>query len=345
MKLSDILNVSDLQDQIADNYITAREHPDDPSLLIYNYTPKTQYEQHWTPETSACRGLIVHDGEVIAKPFTKFFNYGEPSAPVVDLDAPAVVTDKADGSLGILYTAPDGRPAVATRGSFTSDQAIHATARYRYLYEPYWSPPFPDMTYLFEIVYPGNRIVLDYGDTDDLILLSPLLDADWPGPRVRKFEYGTLREALAAEPRPNAEGFVVAVDGIRVKIKQEDYLALHKIVTGLNEITVWEHMGANEGNYDALMKDLPEEFHAWTDAVASDLRTAFADIQLDAITTYTKLRKGLSKNYERKEFAIAAQAVDSHLRPLMFLLEDDRPIFDAVWKKIRPVLKERLHEN
>jgi len=346
MKLSDLLDTDALSDQIRDNYITAREHPDDPSLLIYNYTPKAQYEQHWTPETSACRGLIVHGEEVIAKPFTKFFNYGEPSASPVDLDAPAVVTDKADGSLGILYTAPDGRPAIATRGSFTSDQALHATERYRYLYEPHWSPVYK-FTYMFEIVYPANRIVLDYGDTDDLILLYPVSDPTWPGPRVKKFPYRTLREALAAEPRPNAEGFVVhdLSTGTRVKIKQADYLALHKIVTGLNELTVWEHMGQNNGVCDELFVQLPEEFHKWTSETAINLLRAHDAVISQVLAAYGDIRKAIGQDYTRKEFALAAQSADPQIRSLLFLMEDRKPLFDAVWKKIRPVLKERLYEN
>lgn len=61
----------------------------------------------------------------VLRPLPKFLNHDQPEAPVIALDEPVVVTDKADGSLGIIYPTPDG-PAVATRGSFASDQALHA---------------------------------------------------------------------------------------------------------------------------------------------------------------------------------------------------------------------------
>ena len=59
---------------------------------------------------------------------------------------------------------------MATRGSFESDQAIHATRRlndYRFHRDTArrW-------TLLVEIVYPANRIVCDYTDRDGLIMLG-----------------------------------------------------------------------------------------------------------------------------------------------------------------------------
>ena len=73
--------------------------------------------------TLACRGLIVdeRDGGVVARPYRKFFNHDQPDAPPLDVTAPVTVTDKLDGSLGILYREPSGAVAVATRGSFASD--------------------------------------------------------------------------------------------------------------------------------------------------------------------------------------------------------------------------------
>ena len=49
----------------------------------------------------------------------------------------------------------------------------------------------------------------------------------------------------------------------REKIKQDDYVALHRIVTGLSERTVWQHM--TDGRPLAeLLDGLPDELHTWT---------------------------------------------------------------------------------
>ena len=47
-------------------------------LTIWNYSPKVQYEKLWDEITLQCRGLVTNsNGEVVARPFKKFFNYEE----------------------------------------------------------------------------------------------------------------------------------------------------------------------------------------------------------------------------------------------------------------------------
>ncbi len=158
-----------LESAIADGHVREQTHPTAP-LTIYNYTEVCAFAGAWTDVTLTCRGLIADaTRRVIARPYAKFFNHDQPGAPALALHEPVTVTDKADGSLGIVYAAPDGW-AVATRGSFASDQAGHATARLRERYAG-WAPP-QGFTVLVEIIYPDNRIVLNYAGLDDLVLLG-----------------------------------------------------------------------------------------------------------------------------------------------------------------------------
>lgn len=346
MKLETIVGLDELKAAIADGYVREREHPDDPTLTILNYAEKAQYERVWTNVTRNCRGLIVRDGEVLARPWPKFFNVGEHEDGALDLAASVQVSDKADGSLGILYPGPDGLPAIATRGSFQSEQAEHATALYRDRYLGAWTP-LPTYTYLFEIVYPGNRIVLDYGDLDDLILLGavdiesgitrgPDFDPGWPGRRAQVFDAPTLADALRLSPRPNAEGLVVRYEatGLMVKIKQDDYVRLHKIVTGLSERGVWEHLSQHE-NLDSLAATVPDEFHGWLRDVGGRLLEQHEDVSAAAHADYHRILGALPDDFERKEFALAA--AESPHRGLLFQLLDGRDIAPAIWKGLRPV--------
>jgi RNA ligase len=119
-----------LLDMMDQGYVSRRFHPEFPELAILNYTEKAAYEGVWNRVTLNTRGLIYDtiSDEVLARPFKKFFNYGQTGAPDIDLDArPYFVSDKFDGSLGIAYRQPDGLWAIATRGSFESEQAKHAT--------------------------------------------------------------------------------------------------------------------------------------------------------------------------------------------------------------------------
>ena len=138
-------------------------------MWIYNYTNKTQYEGYWTPETLICRGLILDEvGDVVARGFSKFFNYPSPQTMSIPVE-PFVVTEKIDGSLGILYYL-DGQAFIATRGSFTSRQALEGTAMLREQEIEH----VEGVTPLFEVVYPENRIVVDYGDRRELTLLAAI---------------------------------------------------------------------------------------------------------------------------------------------------------------------------
>jgi RNA ligase len=164
------MNTKELNQLIADDYINVNKHPT-ADLYIYNYSQKAQYDRVWNETTLACRGLIL-DGnyQVIARPFQKFFNLGEFENQVVPNDF-FEVFEKMDGSLGILYWI-ENKPHIATRGSFVSEQSKVATEM---LYTQYAEViPLLDKskTYLFEIIYPENRIVLDYGNERKLVLLA-----------------------------------------------------------------------------------------------------------------------------------------------------------------------------
>lgn len=332
MKLYNLLDPLLLKRMVAEGYVRIQNHPSLP-LAIYNYTEKAQYERVWNDATSVCRGLIVHAklGDIMARPFRKFHNYGENEAGTPELSASAVVTDKADGSLGILYPSDEGW-SVATRGSFCSEQAIHATRVWQERYQEKFDP-VPGWTYLFEIVYPRNRIVLDYGDTDDLIHLgcvnvetgqTVLPDPLWPGPVVDRFAFRTLADALAAEPRDNAEGLVVWFPDTdkRVKIKQDDYVALHALLTTCTARTIWLHLAARacppppdaNPNYYAtrlkvdpadaeralslgddwrsrLLDDVPDEFYQWVKNTIARLENEVSALRASIMRDATRLRE------------------------------------------------------
>jgi RNA ligase len=378
-KLSDLMPLPALEAAVEEGLVRVQSHSGFP-LRIFNYTEQAVYSRTWTEVTTQCRGLIADSGtgEIVARPWPKFFNYGEHEADSLDLTAPVEVTDKADGSLGILYPVPGGH-AIATRGSFTSEQAIHATALYQDTYEERWKP-HPDWTYLFEIVYPANRIVLDYGDMDDLVLLGAvhlpsgepagprgIVQVEgWPGPVIDVHAHLSLADALAAEPRPNAEGLVVrylhgAHAGTMIKLKQADYVALHRIITGLTARRLWERaalfatiaaqpdvtakqlgqrlhldvadvqsiLDAGPDWADEVRKTAPEEFTEWIDATL----TSLADQALEIVD----MCQGEAFGWQGTERKLVAAGIAGHpYRSLVFSALDGRDITAQAWAAIRP---------
>lgn len=107
----------------------------DGELELFGYNAVMSYHM-WDKYCLLARGLVLNHSErrVVATPFPKFFNYGEGGVKLPAL--PFEVTEKMDGSLGILFHHGTSW-RVTTRGSLTSEQGLWAT---RYLQHLPWGP-------------------------------------------------------------------------------------------------------------------------------------------------------------------------------------------------------------
>jgi len=353
----DILDWEKLMEHVERKEVTMREHPKFPYLVIFNYADIVAFKGLWTNETRLSRGLIVNieTNEVIARPFAKFFNYGQAGAPEVDLDTPVYhVGDKFDGSLGIVFRNPyTDELEIATRGSFESEQAVMATwmldgwlgkqENYRHDIEGGYTP-------LVEIIYPGNRIVVDYGDTETLMDLGTVHNASgaYIPPTTWRTEI-TFGDVLARPNRSNAEGWVVWLDAqTAVKIKQQDYIELHRVVTGLNRKSVWRALSEGHDKYLALLAQLPDELYAWAEGVGNELNRAYAMEMREIDGCYISILEqyedvdGDEEVVDRGLFArLVKQYVASNYQSYMFSLLDGRDIQAKIWKSIEPVGGER----
>jgi len=350
MNVGNMFTVDELVSAIDDGWVRVQSNADK-TLFIYNYTEKAQFDKHWNPVTLNCRGLILDEYmSIVARPWKKFFNYGEGRLYIDDV-MPVQVTDKMDGSLGILYSRGDHEWAIATRGSFNSDQALHASVvlnqRYTEVCDYLRSLKEVEHTFLFEIIYPKNRIVLNYGELDDLVLLGAVHNEqgyyvgpqeaagllNWTGPMTQTFDYKNMAQAFAAPMRPNAEGLVVRSGTEMVKIKQVDYVELHRIVTNLNERTIWARMAKGE-TLAQMAEYVPDEWHEFLNDTSAVLIKAYRDHEDDVFDHWQRVAF-LPKD-DRKRFASAASK--SKYAKYLFLLFDSKPIDQLIWADIKPCI-------
>lgn len=248
-----------LEEMILNNYVKVNKHPKH-DLFIYNYTAKAQYDRVCYEIMLMCRSLILDSNDtIIARPFPKFFNFGESEKEILP-SLPFEVHDKMDGSLGILYFVND-IPFIASRGSFTSDQAEKATKILHENYRNSWGNLDASKTHLFEIIYPENRIVVDYGVKEKLVLLAvidtksgtefPLENIGFP--IVEKFDVIHDFMVLKTKNTDNKEGFVIKFSNdFRIKIKFDEYFRLHRIVTQVSTINIWEYLKENKSTGELL---------------------------------------------------------------------------------------------
>lgn len=330
-------------------YIKHQEHPEFP-LLIFNYTRECQYEDAWDEYTKMSRGLITtEEGEVVARPFEKFFNVGEKEYTKVKnlpKEDPEIY-EKMDGSLGILYWWND-QPYIATRGSFTSDQAVFGT---HWLYENInYHELDKHLTYLFEIIYPANRIVVNYGDRAELVLLAiKNIESGEEIDYIREAKHLGVSYAPRLESPPtedpvkelksilphldsNREGFVVKFsDGLRVKMKGDEYVRLHRIVTDLSSKRIWEYLKDGH-NIKELLQDVPDEYYKWIKKTKEDLYKEFNKIKSKARSAYNVVEQFET----RKEKALYLKEYYNDVKGIVFKMLDDEDYYDLIWKMVEP---------
>lgn len=343
--------------EIAAGYISRQKHPTQP-LYILNYTRKCQYDWHWNKETIHCRGLITDDNwNIKYKPFPKFFTpeqYKTLRCSVYDLydvkykdlyTGNFTVTEKVDGSLGIAYW--DGNKwAIATRGSFISEQAVRGT---EILQKKYKDVEFnPEYTYLFEIIYPENRIVVDYDNYEDLVLLEVIhTESGKPDnsrridifPQPAQYYFSSFNELVEYTQKLDRkgnewEGYVAQFENdIRVKLKTENYVELSHLLKNFSnrrlcELVI-EHKSAEAVN------QLPEEAK---------------DTYLDKITKLYRIYESLlNKCRELSDWNCWLSDRDFGLKfgnhqysGIIFAIRKNKNIRDTIWNYI---LKNKLYED
>jgi RNA ligase len=291
---------------------------------IYVYSAHCVYENAWDRFSLMARGLILHPQErrVLATPFPKFFNAGERGAAIPDL--PFEVFEKVDGSLAIIHQFA-GEWRAATKGAFDSAQAAWVEARLR---AQDLSALVPGATYLAEAVYPENRIVVRYSKPELVLLAAYLEDGTevpfdalaetaaalgWRVARRHAFaSFSALAEHARGLPKTE-EGFVIRfVDGLRLKLKGDEYKRIHALISRCTPLAMWEAMQAGD-DMQAIRRDLPEEFWSDFDAITSMLQR-----DIDAVTVRVAATAAELAHLSDKEVGLRLGTLDPQVRPFIF---------------------------
>lgn len=349
-----------LEKYCQDGLLLKQKHPTF-DLLIWNYSPKVQYEKIWDDITIKCRGLITDTtGKIIVQPFKKFFNYEEVVYDIPTNNDYVYIQEKMDGSLGILFNYKD-QWIMATRGSFTSEQAKRGLEIVKSKYN--LDPWLKEYAYLVEIIYPENRIVVDYGK-DKITFLSVVLNQNykWDNPiedaelhwttansvfyinGIKKtdvvkteqhFNFSDdLYESLKSKNEKNKEGYVLRFlpSNFRVKIKFEEYVRLHKILTNVSNRVIWEYL-KDRRPFDDIINNVPDEFYDWIDKTAENLVEEYSQIEKKSLSIFSEIQNKVNLE-DRKSFAL--EAVKYENSSILFSMLDKRDYEPLIWKLIYP---------
>lgn len=248
-----------------------------------------------------CRGKIIDldTKEIVSYPFDKFFNLNEVPETNETLVKSWInesdyvwATDKIDGST-IIVSKYKNKPLITTNGSFENDQTKWAKELFDEKYPEFLGNMKNDYTYIFELIHPENKIVLDYNGEKSLYLLNvrdmktekliPLCDVHniakefgFKLPEVYDFkDLDTMVHLAHTMTGVNKEGWVIRIgvgkDEYMVKLKLDEYFAMHKAFGKVKLGWVYKHL---------IMGDLDDFI-----AICNDEQKSAVFAKIDIINT------------------------------------------------------------
>lgn len=218
------------------------------NLVLFKYTQGVS--DGFNPIVNECRGIILdaaNNWDVVCYPFNRFYNVGQPEA--ASLWGLLKVYEKCDGSLvkvfnygGEWYCASnstiDARDTLIDGKYNFFELVCKALETYNLTWETFTAILHPSYTYMFELVCPETRQVVNYGNVRKLFYLGERNNKCfeesyvpmWPVDNVKQYLLTTMDEIREAVEKlgDNAEGFVVVDENWnRVKVKTTNYFKLH----------------------------------------------------------------------------------------------------------------------
>lgn len=336
-------------------YLNFQKHPTH-DLYIFNYSKHAQFERYWTPITLASRGLVLNSqSELVARCLPKFFNIQELEPEKIPKTT-FKVYEKLDGSYLQIFRYKDDL-IFSSRGSFTSDQALKGQEIFYKKYAHLADRIVPNFNYIFEVIYPTNRIVVDYHGLEDIVLITRINNisredvlVDIGFPMVKEYDYSDINTILEIHA-DNAEGFVMKfdapfnIDPIRGKSKIKEYVRLHRVLTNCSNRDIWNILKVN-GPMDEILEKVPDEFYDWVELTVTTLRNNYATVEKECLEIYKplhllKLLRALpnvnpDKILTKKQAATYIFTKKKKYRPIVFNMYYGMSYSKEIWELVEP---------
>ena len=257
-------------------------------LVLVRYGLHEMGKGMWEDENSPlreARSLVfnLRTEEMVLTPFRKFFNLNEvweTSTEVVEEKIKYCklfeVSEKMDGSMQSYrwYNGEivgSGSMALDPKNSFRLEEGFEMlTENHKRMLED-----FPTITFIFEYISEKDKHVVpyDYSKKKGLYLIGARsvidgeeysynvikdLSSHYGIPCCKTYQYNTLSEVLEHLNKMtvrDGEGFVLNIDGFKLKLKCEDYLQLHRLDDKLSSPNVIIEAYA-EGTIDDLYANM-----------------------------------------------------------------------------------------
>ena len=245
-----------------------------------------------------CRSIVIDvvNDCIILSPFSKFFNINELEETSLDniqkrIDSANTIefSDKLDGSMQSARWYHNkiimaGSQAINPANSWRLQDGyrmLNENPRYKEMLKKN-----PNFTFIFEYISLKDAHVVKYTKEQEglyLIGVRNVLDGrecnyksvidianKFNIPTTKLFDK-TLEQVMSElddKSSDEAEGFVINIDGYKVKLKYNDYVHIHKALSKLSSVNLIIRSIADD-KYDDLLAKLPVAYHDQVKKVAA----------------------------------------------------------------------------
>ena len=359
--------------------LVERRHHTEFPLDLLCYSRKCVHENVWDKATSLCRGVIItrgqDGGEIVARPFEKFHNYGQETVPNTPdahmiFEQQPVVWEKMDGFMCTMYRW-ENKDYIASKGSFHSIHAKWATAQIRAKFGDRLPVVLGGKTLVFEGLHRDLRIVIDYKERQELVLLAVIdnetgeeysteslesvaMELGFNTPLNFQLTIEQARAASLGDGKCDEEGYVLTGyrDGVppfRLKMKFIEYLRLHRMVTGVSPKRIWEVLATKQSTElkEYLSQSTPwfsDFVQKWTRALNAEYERIYAHGNHVYNQAQAKVERTFPHGFVtplqlhagRRVFAETATAPENkEFSAIAFAMLDGKQIAPVIWKMVR----------
>ena len=321
------------------------------SMVLIRYGLHEMGRGMWEDKNSPlreARSLVfdVMTEELVLTPFRKFFNLNEVEENSIENIEKEIieckrfeVSEKMDGSMQSYRYYNEriigsGSMALDPRNSFRLEEGYQLlTDNHKKMIKS-----MPTITFIFEYISEKDKHVVPYDyDTQKglyLIGMRNVIDGEeYPYETIKEvseafnvpcckiYQYDTLQEVLEHLNKvtvKDGEGFVLNIDGHKIKLKCEDYLQLHRLDDKLSSPNVLIQAYA-EGTIDdlyanmtPLMKEKNKDVMDTIEKFMYKMRHKI-DMNLDEVNTMVRL-DGTEEENNKKLHKFINEFVDKDVR-------------------------------
>ena len=215
----------------------------------------------------------------------------------------------------------------------------------------------------------SNRIVVDYKGKEKITFLGAVLNRSWNWKEggddelhwttaqayfkmsgVKKsdivkttqvFDLGPeLYSTLKALNKANEEGYVLRFhpSNTRVKIKFEDYVKLHRVLTNCSSYDIWSNLMTFNKLPEEMLKDVPDEFYDWVRATEKRINEDFHRTYVYHLAVVSSImRDGM---LTQKELAERFLALTNINHSILFGIASGKDVSEKIWKLVKPAYEK-----